>query len=101
MSERLNKAKERYVAALHAMQSGVAGILGKIGPHTGECSPKHLRVGVNAAMIDCGAVAKLLVEKGIFTDEEYAEALAEMAEKDQKSYEEKLTEMTGIKVTLA
>jgi hypothetical protein len=41
--------RKRYHDALHAVQSGVAVMIQR--EPDGEASPKHLRVGVNAAML--------------------------------------------------
>lgn len=93
--------KEKYTKLLHAMQTGVGFLMERTASHvSGECSPKHLRVGVNAALIDSGALASLLLKKGIFTEDEYFESLAEYAQGDVDSYTKKLEELTGLKVTL-
>lgn len=97
---KLEQLRTRYNAALHAMQSGVAVLL-EHDPAIDECTPKHLRVGVNAAMIDSAAVAKLLIDKGIFTEEEYAESLVFFAERDKQSYEDNLSALKGFPVKLA
>ena len=79
---------KRYEAAVHAMQSGVAYMLTR-GPN-GECSPKHLRVGVNSAMCDQAALVRLLIAKGLFTQEEYvAEVTAEM-EREVERYSRRI-----------
>jgi hypothetical protein len=104
MTEAAKKASDRYQAALHAIQSGV-NILIQEQPSqrvTGECSPKHLRVGVNSALLDSAALAKLLMDKGVFSEEEYFTYLAEFAELEVKDYEKRLTDMMGgRRVTLA
>lgn len=85
------------------MQTGVKFLLESepgLNPQ-GECSPKHLRTGINSALIDSGAVGQLLIEKGIITEEEYFEKLADLAEADVASYTEKLEQRFGTKVTLA
>lgn len=76
--------RKRYVAALHAVQSGVALA---ITQGSSEATPKHLRVGVNSAMIDASAIARLPMQKGVFTEREYFEMLAIVAEEEQASYE--------------
>jgi hypothetical protein len=94
--------REVYDNLMHAMQTGVKFLM-EIVPTTvthGECSPKHLRVGVNSALIDSAAVATLCMRKGIFTEEEYTAALVEFATNDVKSYTKKLEQLTGKKVTL-
>lgn len=59
-----------YEAACHAMQTGVAHEM-SIGAE--DTTPKHLRVGINSAMCNDAALTRLLVKKGIITEEEYAE----------------------------
>lgn len=86
--------RERYEAALHAMQSGVAATMGD------ECSPKHLRVGVNAAMADQGSLVRLLIAKGVFTEAEYLAALVVGMEAEKASYEKKLSAKFGTDVRL-
>lgn len=88
----------RYGLAMHAMQSGVAA---KMNYDGAETSPKHLRVGVNSAMLEHAALVKLLVEKGVFTWEEYTAAQADAAEAEVKLYEEWLSERTGANVRLS
>lgn len=79
---------ERWHAAAHAMQSGVALDHERNGAHDG--TPKHLRVGVNVALCDHAALVRLLVEKGIFTEEEYAKAIADEMEREVERYRQKL-----------
>ena len=83
MSEEPNDI-ERYENALHAMQSGVAY---EMGLGATDTSPKHLRVGVNSAMVNDAAVATLLIEKGFFTLEEYQKAVADAMEREVVRYE--------------
>lgn len=78
---------KRYMAAMHAMQSGVAAEQARGGKET---EPKHLRVGVNSALLNQGALAKLLIDKGIITDDEYLLAVTEQAEKEKTAYEARL-----------
>lgn len=94
MNESLN---QRYMAAAHAMQSGVAMWM-NYDPD--ETRPKDLRTGVNSAMVEHGALVKLLVEKGIITNEEFFTSLVEMMELEVKGYEERISAHVGTKVTL-
>ncbi len=83
---------ERYLAACHAMQTGVMTIMHKEprGLEIGETSPKHLRVGVNSAMCDHAALVRLLIAKGLFTEEEYSvEVTAEM-EREVERYRRRI-----------
>lgn len=95
----------RIARAAHAVQAGVQMELNDDPPtRSGSaCSPKMLRTGVNMAMIESGVLAKLLITKGVFTEEEYLEALAEGTEAEQRLYEERLTQRFGgkTKITLA
>lgn len=80
--------KRSYEEALHAMQAGV-GVMSQREPN-GECSPKHLRVGVNSAMCSQAAVVSLLIEKGVFTLEEYAAELLAEVEREVERYEKRV-----------
>lgn len=97
MSEELTDAdraryRERYVKAAHGMQSGVAA---QTAYGSKQCDPKHLRVGVNAAMSDLGAVARLLIAKGVFTEREYLEAICKGMEDERDSYEAAVQALMG------
>lgn len=76
--------RERYLAACHAMQSGVA-----LSESRGEreCTPKHLRVGVNSSMVGHSALAILLIRKGVITSAEYQTAIVEAMEEEKRRYE--------------
>jgi len=63
--------------------------------------PKHLRVGINVALSDMGALVKLLIAKGVITQAEYEEAATEMMEREKQRYEAHLSDLLGSKVTLA
>lgn len=79
---------KRYGRALHAMQSGVRADQELNDSQCG--SPKHLRVGVNAAHVATAALARLLIEKGVMTLDEYERAQADEMEAERKRYEERL-----------
>lgn len=83
------EADRRYQAAIHAMQTGVAA---KMAIDPSETTPKHLRVGVNSAMVEHSALAGLLIAKGVITEAEYLEALALGMEREQALYEKWLTD---------
>lgn len=75
-----------YFDACHGMQTGVKHNLA-CGGKSGE--PKHLRVGINSAMSDAGALASLLIEKGLFTADEYAERIRLFMNNELAEYERK------------
>jgi hypothetical protein len=91
-------AYERYHQLLHAMQSGVAMViqLGLSEDHT----PKHLRVGVNSAMAEHSGLVKLLIAKGVITEEEVEASLTKAMEDEVALYEKQLSAHFGKKVTL-
>lgn len=89
---------DKYTAAAHAMQSGVAQ---KMQYDPKETEPKHLRVGINCAMADHGSTVRLLIAKGVFTEDEYTRALEEGMAREVKSYEGELSAHFGVPVTLA
>lgn len=93
----LAELRKRYEAALHAMQSGVALAMNFDAKAT---EPKHLRTGVNAAMSDGGGLVKLLVEKGVFSEEEYYRAVAEAMEREVATYEKIIATEYGRPVKL-
>jgi hypothetical protein len=94
----LGVLKQRYLAAMHAMQTGVMMLLDRdapgwrdgLVPDRHEASPKHLRVGVNSALLDSGALQKVLIDKGLITAEEFLAALCELVDGDVESYRRKL-----------
>lgn len=94
----LEQDQERYRAAMHAVQSGVAA---KMEYDGSETSPKHLRVGVNSAMVEHSALAGLLMRKGVISQEEFYAALADAAEQEQRLYETWLSERTGAHIRLS
>lgn len=79
-----------YRLSMHAMQTGVTYVMTR---DPKETQPKHLRVGVNAALVDAGALARLLIAKGIITEGEYAAALAQGARIEHEMYEERVNEL--------
>lgn len=87
-----------YLQAAQAMQAGVRLELGKKHPQFGDAmnaALKHLRVGINCAMSDHGALAVLLLEKGIITEDEYNAKLLEFMEREVASYEKRLNVLFG------
>lgn len=82
----------------HAIQSGIKMYMDFGDTKMGD--PKHLRVGVNLALVEQSAVARLLILKGVISEEEYFDAIVGALEKEKRFYEEDLSQITGLKVTL-
>ena len=91
--------RARWIAAMHAMQSGVAMEM-NLPERKAATEPKHLRVGINVALTDQGSLIRLLIDKGVITDEEYRRAIAEGMEAEKADYEERLSNHFGKKITL-
>lgn len=89
--------QKRYLAAAHAVQSGVAMELNE-DPKSG--TPKHLRTGVNLTKVEHGALVRLLIKKGLITDEEYMAELVAGVEDEQRQYEERLSARYGRTIKL-
>ena len=70
--------------AAHGVQTAVAYEMGMGGKAT---DPKHLRTGINAAMVDHAALAYLLIEKGIINEVEYKEAIRKAMNHEVARYE--------------
>lgn len=87
----------RYQAACHAMQTGVMYLMQK---KVREVEPKHLRVGVNSAMVESSALAGLLIKHGIINEAEWYDALATSMEKEAADYQKEVEKVLGVKVTL-
>lgn len=85
---------ERYMAAAHGVQTGVAYEL-EYDPSSG--TPKHLRTGLNLSKVEHGALVRLLIAKGIITDEEYMEEMVKGVEEELHTYEERINKHFGVK----
>ena len=85
-----------YMDLLHAVQSGCEYGVGGMTGEPGASSPnewrvqKHLRVGITSVNASIGAVAKLLVAKGVFTEIEHFEYLVKELELMVKEFETEL-----------
>ncbi len=92
-----------YREALHGVQAGVALELRQQNPTLGEgviAALKSLRVGVDSAMVNDAALMRLLVRKGLFTDEEYGEEIRLEANRELDRYEDRLSAAHGARITL-
>lgn len=90
--------REEYLGLMHAMQTGVAYSMGFMS--SSECDPKHLRVGLNSAMCELGALTDLLMEKGIMTWEEIMDKRIEYMQHEVEEYSQRLSKAMGSDVEL-
>lgn len=94
--QKIQAANERYNSAAHAMQTGVAALMGAGDEQELQVTgPKHLRVGVNSAMVNQDALVRLLIANGIISDVEYFEALADAMERERDAYQERVNKKYG------
>ena len=92
--------RDRYLKAIHAMQSGVKMMINYEHPEIQTADnapdpstgPKHLRVGINSAMSDHTALVHLLLDKGIITRDDYEASLADQMESEVRMYEKDIEE---------
>lgn len=73
--------------ALHGVQTGVAFEM-ELPERRSATEPKHLRTGVNAALVNVAGLAQLLIDKGVFTEEEYREYIRLATNDEVARYEE-------------
>lgn len=91
------KSDLSYLDAMHAIQTGVAVHM-QFEPSI--ATPKHLRVGIDSAMVNDAALVRLLVKKGLITHEEYGEELRLEANREVDRSEATIQAITGSKVSL-
>jgi hypothetical protein len=98
---RIQELQSEYYLLLHAVQSGVKTLIEHEGlGDTSFAGPKHLRVGIDSSIIQTSALATLMMRKGLITEEEYWETQVEFFRNEVTSYEERLSQLMGGKVSL-
>lgn len=63
-----------YEKHAHAVQTAIA-----FNPDKKSQEPKHLRVGIDMSKADMEGLASLLIAKGVFTLDEYVDAVTKSA----------------------
>lgn len=85
--------QDRYMKACHAMQTGVKM---EMELHMNDAhSPKHLRVGVNSAMVETSVLVKIMIDKGIITLDEWDKELADGMEAEVELYTKRISDAIG------
>lgn len=92
---------EEYMQLMHDMQTGVKFIK----EHTGDTDEsatgsKHLRVGVNSALVSNAALAVTLIEAGVITYEALRDNEIMMLRREVDQYTNEIREILGVDVTL-
>lgn len=90
---KIDEYRKRWIDAAHKVQTAIATLM-NISIYK-AVEPKHLRVGIDTQKADQGSLARLLIHKGIFTEEEYLEAIANGMEAEADSYEQEVREKYG------
>lgn len=96
--------KEQNAALCHAIQTGVKFDMQfseELDFRCASVEPKHLRTGVNIAMCELGAIARLLMEKSVITEVEYWTAINKALSEEVDRYQHNLSVKIGRKVTIA
>lgn len=88
---------DRYVAAMRALESWVA-VKARMEP--AETNPQQLRLGVNSALLQQSALVQLLANKGLISEDEFLEAMANAAEQEVARYQQWVSATTGVEVSL-
>ncbi len=71
---------KEYMKQAHRMQSAVSAVVSS--GKAGWGAPKDSRVGINSCMANNLAIANLLIEKGVFTRDEYNVAVRDAMKKE-------------------
>ena len=82
----------------HRMQSGIAFLEGRqevFGERFAEIEPKHLRVGINMALLEGSALAALMFRKGLIEAEEYFDVIIEFLDMEVMSYSRRIKAIDG------
>jgi hypothetical protein len=77
------------MAAGHRIQTAIALLISADADYQ-AAAPKHLRVGVDTSKSDMKGLADLLIEKGVFTKDEYIAAITVACEEEADGYEKKV-----------
>ena len=83
-----------YETAGHRIQTAIAVLMGR-DPDFSLVQPKHLRTGLDLSKSDMGGLARLLIAKGVFTEEEYIEAITNAAEREADDWERMVQAVLG------
>ena len=90
-----NVNRLRYETAMHAVQSAIALDIELHGANAAGADAKHLRTGINSALVDSWGLASLLIDKGVFTKGEYLASMAAAAERERDAVTERMRRKTG------
>lgn len=84
---------DEYTRYGHMVQSAIA-----FNPDKKLLEPKHLRVGIDMSKADMKGLVTLLIEKGVFTKEEYLDAITQSAKEEVEFQKKTLAQSLGVDV---
>ena len=95
------------ISLRHAIQTGVKyeqeigedGSFYRLNTHLANIL-KHIRTGLNCAMVEHAIITRLLLNKGLITEAEYVEVAREELTREIKKYEEMLSNHFGREIKL-
>ena len=87
MNETIEELQQSMLHHQHRMQAGIGVMLSQDGEAE---TPKHVRVGINTALVETGVLGRLLIDKGIITELEYFALIRDGYKAEADGYEEKL-----------
>lgn len=99
MLEKMRDLELRYEEAVHGVQSAIKFELGQKHPAMADeviDILKHLRVGIDVTKAEQAALAYLLIDKGLFTFDEYAEAMRRGVNEELARYTQHCIETYGL-----
>lgn len=100
MDEEVEALWKEYTDLAHAVQTGVSYDIAR-GVDVAGANAKHLRTGVNSALVQNSALVNLLMSKGIITELEYVTALRDGMKQEKEKYEKLLGDHYGTTVSLS
>jgi hypothetical protein len=87
---------KEYTESAHRVQTAIAFLMGHDKDYKAT-TPKHLRVGIDMSKSDTCGLVRLLISKGVFTEEEYIAAITKAAQEEADSYEKTVQSVLGHK----
>jgi hypothetical protein len=94
---RFEELYQEYIGHAHGVQSGIAM---RTELDQTFATPKDMRTGIDTSKADMGGLVELLIQKGVFTDIEYMEAIVTSMGQERARWEKDIGEFLGRKVTL-
>lgn len=94
-SKTVEEKKALYMSMMHGLQSGIATMIALDQKYADK---KDLRVGVDSALIQDSALAQLLMEKGIITEDEYWTRIIRLVGNDITNLRRRVALLWGVPI---